>query len=122
MDTKQHINSFFPDERRRIMAKRLADIVSSKDGFFNESEYVNKRSKLKFRCSAGHEWFTQAQTVFNGSWCRVCWEKNFAGKHLKLSDGLKQDWIQISNPKMRSKGLYYFKDYNFVSLLLPYHY
>ncbi len=72
------------------MANRLAEIVRSKNGSFNESDYVNKRSELEFLCSAGHKWVTQVQTVLNGSWCRDCWEKNSAGKHLKLVDGLNQ--------------------------------
>lgn len=90
MDKDPHINSLKPDERRSIMANRLSQIVDSYGGNFNESEYVNKRTPLLFRCSNGHEWKSQPQSVLNGSWCRECWEKNTAGKHLKLVDGLNQ--------------------------------
>ena len=72
------------------MVARLSEIVSLNGGTFNSDEYINKRSKIKFRCTEKHEWVTQAQTVMNGSWCRVCWETNGAGKHLKLHDGLTQ--------------------------------
>lgn len=71
------------------MVDRLQAIVESKSGWFNQAEYKNKRSTVTFKCIDGHEWKTQAQTVLHGSWCRTCWEKNEAGKHLKL-DGLAQ--------------------------------
>jgi hypothetical protein len=89
VDSDKHINSYSPDERRQLMIERLQTIVESKSGWFNQAEYKNKRTKVTFKCNEGHEWRTQAQTVLNGSWCRSCWEKNKAGKHLKL-DGLAQ--------------------------------
>ena len=85
----KHINSYSPDERRQLMIDRLQAIVAVKSGWFNHSEYKNKRTPVTFKCNEGHVWRTQAQTVLRGSWCRICWEKNKAGKHLKL-DGLKQ--------------------------------
>ena len=87
---RRHINSYKPEERRAIMARRLGEIVQSHNGYFNELEYVNKRTPLLFRCLEGHEWMTQPQAVLNGSWCRECWEKKSAGNHFKLIDGLTQ--------------------------------
>ena len=34
--------------------------------------YVNKRTKLLWRCSEGHEWETKPDTVQGGSWCPDC--------------------------------------------------
>lgn len=45
---------------------------------------------MTFRCASGHEWQAKPQTIFNGSWCRQCWEENMAGAHLRLPDGLIQ--------------------------------
>jgi hypothetical protein len=87
---KRHINSYSPTERREIMVNRLSAIVLLNGGTFNADEYINKRSKIKFSCAIKHEWVTQAQSVINGSWCRICWETNGAGKHFQLRDGLAQ--------------------------------
>jgi hypothetical protein len=86
----RHINSYTPSERRMIMANRVQEIVESKGGYFNKSSYVNKRTPIKIKCSENHEWETNPSSVLAGSWCRKCWNKNYAGKHLKLSDGLDQ--------------------------------
>lgn len=88
--TERHINSYTPEERRQIMVNRLRQIVVKRDGSFDEDAYVNKRTPVKFKCSYGHEWESQAQTVLHGSWCRQCWDEKHAGKHLRLKDGLEQ--------------------------------
>jgi len=82
-----HINSYTPEERRQIMVTKLRGIVSAKGGAFDESAYKNKRTPIEFRCAAGHVWTVQPGTVLTGSWCRVCWEQNEAGNHLR-KDGL----------------------------------
>ena len=72
------------------MANRVQEIIESKGGYFDKSSYVNKRTLIKIKCSESHEWETNPSSVLAGSWCRQCWNKNHAGKHLKLSDGLDQ--------------------------------
>lgn len=86
----RYINSYPPEERRQIMVNRLHQIVRTRNGEFDEEAYVNKRTPIIFRCSKGHEWSAQPQTVLGGSLCRQCWNGNGAGKHLRLSDGLQQ--------------------------------
>ena len=86
----RHINSYKPDERRRIMVGRLHQIVLARGGAFDEQAYVNKRTPIVFRCSGGHDWVTQPQSVLSGSWCRLCWNEHGAGKYLMLPDGLRQ--------------------------------
>lgn len=86
----RHINSYPPNERQTIMANKLLSIVKSHGGWCNWNEYINKRTPIIFRCASGHEWSAQPQSIFNGSWCRKCWEQNVAGAHLRLSNGLKQ--------------------------------
>lgn len=86
----RHLNSYKPEERRRIMVNRLLQIVLERGGAFDEQAYVNKRTPIMFRCSDGHKWVTQPQTVLQGSWCRRCWNEREAGKHLRLTDGLQQ--------------------------------
>ena len=36
------------------------------------SEFKNERSRLRFRCTRGHEWPWRARVVFNGSSCPEC--------------------------------------------------
>ena len=49
------------------MVNRLRQIVVKRDGSFDENAYVNKRTPVKFKCSYGHEWESQAQTVLHGA-------------------------------------------------------
>jgi hypothetical protein len=36
------------------------------------TEYVSLRTRMRWRCAAGHEWEAQAQNVRNGKWCLRC--------------------------------------------------
>lgn len=87
---ERHINSYSSEERREIMAGRLLALVNGRGGSCDVSAYVNRRTPMTFRCASGHEWETQPQTVFSGSWCRQCWNENMAGAHLRRPDGLIQ--------------------------------
>ena len=88
-NTNKHINSYTPQERRQVMISRLQKLVQVKNGWFDPDEYQNRRTPVTFKCDKGHEWSVQPQSVLSGSWCRTCWEKNEAGRHLKV-DGLAQ--------------------------------
>jgi hypothetical protein len=72
------------------MQQKLATIVAKHNGQFNKNEYFNKRSVITFSCEKKHQWSVQAQSVFNGSWCKECFILFKAGKHLVLRNGLQQ--------------------------------
>ncbi|NMC08526.1 MAG: hypothetical protein GYA24_25175 [Candidatus Lokiarchaeota archaeon] len=52
------------DDMRRIAASRGGECVSD--------AYVNSRSLLTWRCSAGHAWQANAHNIASGTWCPEC--------------------------------------------------
>jgi hypothetical protein len=48
------------------------DIAKSKGGECLSDSYINNRSKLKFRCSNGHEWETTIKCI-KKAWCPICY-------------------------------------------------
>lgn len=69
---------------------RLIKVVSDKEGSFTESDFQDSETPLKIRCKNGHEWVQYPKRIIKGGWCRQCWVEKYAGKHLKLKDGLSQ--------------------------------
>ena len=48
-------------------------IAKDRGGVCLSTTYVNRKAKLRWRCSEGHEWEANANSVKgNGSWCRAC--------------------------------------------------
>lgn len=56
------------------------------------SDYKNLFSKMKFKCSEGHEWETLPLNIKSGHWCPICSRKN-RKRHL-VSD---EDFERIKN-------------------------
>ena len=52
-------------EEMRIIAK-------SRGGECLSDKYVNSHTKLKWRCSEGHEWNAVPCSVKGGTWCPYC--------------------------------------------------
>ena len=52
---------------RRIAKERGGELISTTASL--------AMSKLRWRCSEGHEWEAAAPTIRRGSWCGVCWGK-----------------------------------------------
>ena len=71
------------------MTDRILLTVNRNSGQIISGTYKNKRTKLKFKCKAGHIWETEAQTIIRGSWCFQCWKENDAGKQVKNLNGLE---------------------------------
>ena len=84
------LNKLSAKDRHQVMLGRLQALVEAKDGKIISGDYQNIRSPFTFECSKKHRWTVKAQTILTGSWCRICWDENGAGKHLKLTDGLEQ--------------------------------
>lgn len=47
-------------------------LAARKGGHCLSSEYVNDRTKLRWRCAEGHEWETKPNHIQQGSWCPDC--------------------------------------------------
>ena len=58
-------------EKQKFIENTLKEIINKKGGIML-SNYVNKRTKIKIRCSKGHEWETLPQNIINGTWCPDC--------------------------------------------------
>lgn len=80
--------NFDRTEIKKVLTKRFLEKVQLNEGEIIQGIYSSKKSVFRLRCKNGHEWETQAQTVLAGSWCRICFNKEKAGKHLILKDGL----------------------------------
>lgn len=53
--------------------EELRTIARSRGGQLLENVYVDSYTKMRWRCSAGHEWLATAGNLRNAkSWCRVC--------------------------------------------------
>ena len=70
--------------------EKMVELAKSKGGICVSATYINDRTKLRWRCSKGHEWIAVPNSIKNGSWCPECskakvWEarrKNLADKGL----------------------------------------
>lgn len=75
---------------RRAAIKRAHTIeemiycAAARGGECLSHSYVNSRSRLWWRCAAGHEWETQASVILSGHWCPKC-EKIRLGRRYALS-------------------------------------
>jgi len=58
------------EDMRRYAASRGGECLSA--------EYKNSKSRLRWRCTKGHEWTAQANHVAAGHWCPKCGKKKLA--------------------------------------------
>lgn len=58
------------EKEKKIQEIKL--IAISNGGKCLSKKYINNRTKLKFKCSEGHIWFTKPLVIKNGSWCLEC--------------------------------------------------
>lgn len=56
----------------KLTIEEMQEIAKSRGGECLSSSYININSKLKWRCSEGHEWEIKPGHVKNGSWCPYC--------------------------------------------------
>ncbi len=71
-------------------------IAISRGGQCLSAKYVNADTKLRWRCSQGHEWDARAINVKRGDWCKRCWASKNADK-TRLS-------IQVMQETARRRG------------------
>ncbi|MEK9207750.1 MAG: hypothetical protein AAB922_04660 [Patescibacteria group bacterium] len=55
--------------------KEMQKIAKKKGGKCLSTVYINARTKLKWRCSQGHEWEAIPDSVKRGTWCPICARK-----------------------------------------------
>ncbi len=47
-------------------------IAESRGGKCLSADFTDSNTKLKFRCSEGHEWMASPLHIKSGQWCRIC--------------------------------------------------
>jgi len=58
--------------KRRLSIEEMQNIAREKGGECLSKEYVDVRTKLRWRCKEGHEWKATPNSIKRGSWCRIC--------------------------------------------------
>jgi len=75
------------EKKKKYSIQDMKDIASLKGGDCLSDFYVNTQTKLKWRCSEGHEWETVPSSILRGSWCRICaLNKNAAKRRGTIQD------------------------------------
>jgi len=64
---KTHISS------KKLNIEIMQKIANEKAGVCLSKIYINNKTKLKWRCKKGHEWYTMPRTILEGSWCPKCY-------------------------------------------------
>jgi hypothetical protein len=65
--------------------KLITAIAKEKGGECLSESYVSAKTKLRFRCSLGHEWLAIADSVKRGKWCPKCHYTIVGHKNSKYS-------------------------------------
>ena len=56
----------------KLDLEELKALAKQRGGECLSKEYVNNRTRLRWRCQTGHEWEAAPANVKNGTWCPVC--------------------------------------------------
>ncbi len=62
-------------ENKKLTLKEFQYVAKNRNGVCLSEEYINTRTKLKFRCKKGHEFEMRPDTVKEGHWCQTCSER-----------------------------------------------
>ena len=57
---------------RRLTLEQMKEMAGSRGGICLAESYRNCATKLKWCCSAGHEWSATPNQVKKGHWCPIC--------------------------------------------------
>jgi len=60
----------------KLDLEELKFLAKKRGGKCLSKEYINNRTKLRWKCQEGHEWEAAPAHVKNGTWCRICSLKN----------------------------------------------
>ncbi len=59
-------------QKRANTIDEMKAMAAAKGGFCLSDSYGSVKSRLRWRCAAGHEWETQASVIIAGHWCLKC--------------------------------------------------
>jgi hypothetical protein len=63
-------------KKRRFTIGEMQQIAESRNGKCISKIYTNKKTKLLWECSVGHQWEAIPDNIKRGSWCPICAMKN----------------------------------------------
>lgn len=58
-------------DKMRVLIQ-LQGLAREMGGLCLATEYLNNRTKMRFRCAEGHEWSSTPAGLKRGHWCRIC--------------------------------------------------
>jgi hypothetical protein len=64
----------------RLSIEDMRQIAKDRGGKCLSEKYINSVTKIKWRCSEGHEWSSVPSSVRSGTWCRKCSRKKLKFK------------------------------------------
>lgn len=67
--TELNLEDFY---KASSVLRELRGLAKSKGGQLLSNEYVNDKTKLRWKCSEGHMWEAVPNNIKNGSWCPHC--------------------------------------------------
>ncbi|MDN4605893.1 hypothetical protein [Sporosarcina highlanderae] len=67
----------------KLTIEEMNQIARDRNGLCLSIEYINNRTKLRWRCAKGHEWDATPDAVKRGTWCEICSKKE-SGKKRRL--------------------------------------
>lgn len=72
-------SAFISDNKDRLRA--IQSVAASKGGQCLSTEYISSTTKMRWRCSEGHEWETTPSNLMprkndSGTWCPICSAQN----------------------------------------------
>ena len=73
--TYEEITGICPKCQMEIFAEKFQQIVSDKGGYLL-TPYKGRFKPIKIKCENNHEWNTTPAVVYQGSWCKICADKN----------------------------------------------
>ena len=66
---------------QRISIEDAQRASKERGGECLSTEYINNKTKMRWRCEEGHEWKTRLTTIKEGHWCPYC-----AGQRISIED------------------------------------
>ena len=60
---------------KKSTIEEMQRLAKSRQGKCLSHEYINNRTKLKWKCHKGHIWFSTPSTIKSGHWCAKCSRK-----------------------------------------------
>ena len=67
--------------KRAHTIEEMKALAAKKGGLCLSDSYKNHKSRLRWRCTANHEWETQASVILGGHWCPKCQSLRLASRY-----------------------------------------